>query len=98
VHHPTTITRRGGCPAGLGAGPPLQPTLVGLHRPGARPLLQRFWATMDQRHETAYLILFIKGAPEERAAGDFILAKPVTQQALRACLARILRPLGRTMD
>lgn len=81
-----------------GRGPPLQPTLVGLHRPGARPLLQRFWATMDQRHETAYLILFIKGAPEERAAGDFILAKPVTQQALRACLARILRPLGRTMD
>jgi len=30
-----------------------------------------------------------KGTPEEQAAVDFVLAKPVTQQTLRACLAQV---------
>jgi GAF domain-containing protein/CheY-like chemotaxis protein len=33
-----------------------------------------------------------KGTPEERAAVDFILAKPVTEDTLRACLAQVLLP------
>jgi CheY-like chemotaxis protein len=31
-----------------------------------------------------------KGAPEDRAAVDFVLAKPVTQETLRSCLAQLL--------
>ena len=64
VHHRTTIASdeaRAVVVAVLAAGrvPPLQPTRLGLQRPGARPILQRFWTTVYQHHETVYLILFI---------------------------------------
>jgi hypothetical protein len=42
-----------------GRVPPVQPTLLDLQRPGTQPLLQRFWATVYQHHETVYLILFL---------------------------------------
>ena len=42
-----------------GRVPPLQPPRLDLQRPGAPPLLQRFWGTISQPDEAAYLILFI---------------------------------------
>jgi CheY-like chemotaxis protein len=33
-----------------------------------------------------------KGTPDEGTAVDFILAKPVTEDTLRACLAQVLLP------
>ena len=42
-----------------GRVPPLQATRLGLQRPSAPSLLQRFWGTVCQHGETVYLILFI---------------------------------------
>jgi hypothetical protein len=64
VHHRTTIPSdeaRAVVMAVLASGrvPPLQATRLGLQRPRAPSLLQRFWGTVCQHGETVYLILFI---------------------------------------
>lgn len=64
VHHRTTIPSdeaRAVVMAVLASGrvPPMQATRLGLQRPSARSLLQRFWGTVCQHDETVYLILFI---------------------------------------
>jgi hypothetical protein len=76
VHHRTTIPSeevRALVVALLAAGriPPLQATLLAIQRPGAQPLLQRFWATVCQHNEIVYLILLINDrclvlAPDDR--------------------------------
>ena len=63
-HHRTTIApedARAVVMALLASGrvPPLQATRLGRQRPGAPPLLQRFWATVHQHLESVYLLLFI---------------------------------------
>ena len=63
VHHRTTIApedARAMVMSLLASGRvPPPPPLLDLQRPGAQPLLQRFWGTVSQPDETAYLILFI---------------------------------------
>ena len=64
VHHRTTIRSdeaRAVVMAVLASGrvPSMQATRLGLQRPSARSLLQRFWGTVCQHGETVYLILFI---------------------------------------
>jgi len=64
VHHRTTIPSeeaRAVVVALLASGrvPPVQPTRLGIQRPGARPALKRFWGIVCQRDETIYLILFL---------------------------------------
>jgi hypothetical protein len=62
VHHRTTIPSDEARAVGMalqasGRVPPLQATRLGLQRPSAPSLLQRFWVC--QHGETVYLILFI---------------------------------------
>jgi len=71
-HHPVEEVRAL-VVALLAAGriPPLQATLLAIQRPGAQPLLQRFWATVCQHNEIVYLILLINDrclvlAPDDR--------------------------------